>query len=64
MLFQRFLCEFTRTLRWSPFSSVFWPLAGDMRRITCSSIALALDIHVFCLCAEAKGAILHAMKKV
>jgi len=35
-----------------------------MRRITCSFIALALNIHVFCLRAEAEGAILHAMKKV
>ena len=28
------------------FSCVLWPLAGDVRRITCSFIALALDIHV------------------
>ena len=28
------------------FSSVLWPLAGDVRQITCSFIALALDIHV------------------
>ena len=27
------------------FSSVLWLLAGDVRRITCSFIALALDIH-------------------
>ena len=27
------------------FSSVLWTLAGDVRRITCSFIALALDIH-------------------
>ena len=46
------------------FPSVLWPLAGDVRRITCSFIALALDIHVFCLRAEAEGAILHATKKV
>jgi len=26
------------------FSSVLWPLAGDVRQITCSFIALALDI--------------------
>jgi len=31
---------------------------GDVQRI-----ALALDIHVFCLRAEAEGAILHAMKR-
>ena len=37
------------------FSSVFWPLAGDVQRITCSFIALALNIHVFCLRAEAEG---------
>jgi len=29
------------------------PPAGDVRRITCSFIALALDVHVFCLRAEA-----------
>ena len=52
------------TLRWTPFSSVLWPLAGDVRRITCSFIALALDIHVFSLRAEAESAILLAMKKV
>ena len=46
------------------FPSVLWPLAGDVRRITCSFIALALDIYVFCLRAEAEGAILHATKKV
>jgi len=46
------------------FPSVLWPLAGDVRRITCSFIALALDIHVFCLRAEAEGAILHTTKKV
>ena len=28
------------------FSSVFWPLAGDVRQITCSFIALTLDIHL------------------
>ena len=27
------------------FSIVLWPLAGDVRRITCSFIALALGIH-------------------
>jgi len=52
------------TLRWMPFLSVLWPLAGDVRRITCSFIALALDIHVFSLRAEAEGAILYATKKV
>jgi len=46
------------------FPSVVWPLAGDVWRITCSFIALALGIHVFCLRAEAEGAILHTMKKV
>jgi len=45
------------------FPSV-WPLAGDVRRITCSFVALALDIHIFCLRAEAEDAILHTMKKV
>jgi len=45
------------TLRWTPFSSVLWPLAGNVRRINCSFISLALDIHVFCLRAEAEGAI-------
>jgi len=35
-----------------------------MQQITCSFIALAFDIHIFCLCAEAEGAILHTMKKV
>ena len=34
-----------------------------MRRITCSFITLVLDIHVFCLRAEAEGAILHATKR-
>jgi len=43
------------------FSSVLWPLVGDVRWITCSFVALALDIHVFCLRAEAEGAILHAI---
>ena len=52
------------TLRSTPFLSVLWPLAGDVRRITCSFIALALDIHVFSLHAEAEGAILYASKKV
>jgi len=28
------------------FSSVLWPPARDVRQITCSFIALALDIHV------------------
>ena len=46
------------------FPSVLWPLAGDVRRITCSFIALALDIHVFCLRAEAEGAILDVSIKV
>ena len=46
------------------FPSVLWPLAGDVRRITCSFIALALDIHVFCLRTEAEGSILHTTKKV
>ena len=31
--------------------------------ITCSFITLALDIHVFCLRAEAQGAILHTKKR-
>ena len=43
---------------------VLWPLVGDVWQITCSFIALALDIHVFCLRAEAEGAILHAMKRL
>jgi len=38
------------------FSSVLWPLAGDVRR---SFIALALDIHVLWLRHEAESAILH-----
>ena len=46
------------------FSSVLWPLVGDVRQITCSLIALTLNIHIFCLRAEAEGAILHATKKV
>ena len=46
------------------FSSVLWSLAEDVRRITCSFIALALDIHVFCLRTEAEGAILHTTTKV
>ena len=46
------------------FPCVLWPLAGDVRRITYSFIALALGIHVFCLRAEAVGAILHTMRKV
>ena len=50
------------TLRWTPFSSVFWPLAGDVQGITCSLIVLTLAIHIFKLRAE--GTILHAMKKV
>jgi len=33
-------------------------------RITCSFIALTLNTRVFCLRAEAEGAILHATKKV
>ena len=41
-----------------------WPLAKDVRQITCSFIALILDIHVFSLCAEPEGAILCATKKV
>jgi len=45
------------------FLIVLWSLAGDVLRITCSFIALALDIHVFCLRAEAEGAILHTTKK-
>ena len=45
-------------------SCVLWLLAGDVQRITCSFIALTLDIHVFCLCTKAEGAILHATKKV
>ena len=36
------------------FPSVLWPIAGDVRRITCSFIALALDINAFCLRAELK----------
>ena len=35
-----------------------------MRRITCSFIALTLDIHVLSLRREAETAILHATKKV
>jgi len=46
------------------FPSALWPLAGDVWRITCSFIALALDVHVFCLRAEAEGAILHTTKMV
>ena len=46
------------------FSGVLCLLAEGVRRITCSFIALALDIHVFCLHAEAEGTILHTMKKV
>jgi len=46
------------------FPSVLWPLAGNVRWITCSFIALALGIHVFCLHAEAEGAILHATKRI
>ena len=46
------------------FSSVLWPLAGDVWRITCSFIALALDIHVLWLRREAESAILHSTKKV
>ena len=49
------------TLRWTPFSSVFWPLAGDVQGITCSLIVLTLAIHIFKLRAE--GTILHAMKR-
>ena len=32
------------------FSGVLWPLAGEVRRITCSFIALALNIRV-CTCS-------------
>jgi len=46
------------------FPSVLWSLVGDVRRTTCSLIALSLDIHIFCLRAEAEGAILCAEKKV
>ena len=46
------------------FPSVLWPLVGDVRRITCSFIALALNIHILKLRAEAEGAILHTTKKV
>ena len=46
------------------FSSVLRPLAGDVRRITCSFIVLAFDIHIFCLRAEAEGTILHTTKMV
>jgi len=35
-----------------------------VRRITCSFIVLALDIHVFCLLREAESVILHIMVKV
>ena len=52
------------TLHWTPFFGVLWLLAEGVRRITCSFIALALGIHVFCLHAEAEGAILLTMKKV
>jgi len=45
------------------FFIVLWSLAGDLWQITCSFIAFALDIHIFCLHAEAEGAILHTMKK-
>ena len=34
-----------------------------MWRITCPFVALALDIHVFCLRAEAEDAILHSTNK-
>ena len=45
------------------FPGVLWPLAGDVWRVSCSFIALALDIHVFCLRAEAEAPILHATKR-
>ena len=35
------------TLRWTSFFCVLWLLAGDVRRMTCSFIALALEVHVF-----------------
>jgi len=53
-----------RTLRWTPFSQCSLATSGRCAAITCSFIALALDIHVFCLRAEAEGAILHTTKKV
>ena len=43
------------------FSSVLWPLAGDVRR---SFIVLVLDIHVLWLRREAESAILHSTIKV
>ena len=46
------------------FSGELCLLAEGVWRITCSFIALTLDIHVFCLRVEAEGAILHAAKKV
>jgi len=46
------------------FSRVLCLLAEDVWQITCSFIALAFDIHVFCLRAEAEGAILHVTKKI
>ena len=45
------------------FSSVLWPLAGDVRQIT-SFIALTLDIHVLYLHREVESVILHIMEKV
>jgi len=38
-----------------------WPLAEGVQQVTCPFIALTLD--VFCLHAEAEGAILHATKR-
>jgi len=46
------------------FPGVLWPLAGVVWQVSHSFIALALDIHVFCLHAEAADAILHATEKV
>ena len=49
------------------FPTVLFTLASSWRcvvNITCSFTALALDIHVFSLRAEAEGALLYATKKV
>ena len=46
------------------FFCVLWLLAGDVRRMTCSFIALALEVHVFSLLPEAEGAILRVTSTV
>ena len=70
MLFQRFLCarevSCHRTLRWTPSSLVSLATGGRCvanNLSICIYIALALDIHVFCLHAEAEDAILHSTNK-